>query len=1854
MKKMLLGLALACLMPMTMFGQTYSELWKEVEKAIVEDLPQTEIEVLRKIAKKAEKEQNYGQLMKAELREASTKCSISPDSLRPAVERLKEREQQAGTEVLRAVYDAVLGYVYENNTRWFGDESANLSRQYYDKALAHPDLLAKTKAQVFEPVIVMGDDSRIYDGDLLSVIAYEASRYDILRDYYLQKGNNRQAMLMSSLEALRHQRPQEVELYNNSPYLQRLDSLIAQYADLKEVGEVVIERYNFMASKTNATVVQKWEYLGKAIEQYGSWPRISQLRNNRNSLAEKHLETSLKECVTIPGKSQQVTLGMRGINRVTMHVYRIKATAEDLESLSPTYEKDYKKIQKLMVELPELSQIRAYEGKQPWETYEDSLTLSGLPVGIYLLTFDTNIGTQVSNTFYHVSDLRLLSQKLPDNQMRYVVVNATSGQPVKGAHLKLSLYKSKGGEKTVTLTTDNKGECFFDVKENSIAGAWLTTADDKACPSLSAYGYFSMYNNDREVKRVEIYTDRSIYRPGQPVHAAAIIYTTKNGYLHQATEGKSVTMRLRDANREVVSEQQVVTDEYGTCAADFILPRQGLTGSFSIDVDGQREYFRVEEYKRPTFEVEIPAVKENYADGDTLQVKGTARSYAGVPVQGAQVKYKVERRRAFWWMSYSRYWNQGYIVEASDDELLASGETVTDADGTFTVPMPLTMPKTNYPMFYNFVVSADVTDQAGETHQAELALPLGNRKTAFSIDLPSKVLAEKGANITFHLRNAAGNDIDASVRYRIDSGKWQETKTNVPILKSQLSNLKSGSHTVEAICEGDTVKQSFIVFSLDDQRPAIETDDWFYVSDSQFPNDGKPVTVQVGSSANDVHIVYTLIAGRTLIESGSIDKSNALVNRKFTYKEDYGDGILLTFAWVKEGKTYTHQTTIRRPLPDKKLKLQWQTFRNRLTPGQQEEWTMTILDPDGKPAKAQLMATLYDKSLDQLCAHNWSLLPYQSLSLPNASWRFTSWGSLHSSRSWRETLLRVPSLEFSYFDHDIYPEAYAIVAYGRAPMMMARMKAAAPMEEEAEMMMDAADDSMQEVVVNQSVEEEKDLVEEQQSEADQVQMRENLQETAFFYPRLTTDSEGRVALKFTLPESLTTWRFMGIAHTTDLMYGSLTDEAVAKKDVMIQPNVPRFIRMGDRATISARIFNTGEKAVTGKARIELIDPETEKVVFADEQPVELAAGSTFAQSFNFVCTEQTPSLLIAKMMVSGEGFSDGEQHYLPVLPNRERVTVTVPFTQNEPGTKTIDLQALLPKAEKGKAEANSSPFTLHPSLTIEYTNNPAWLMIQALPSVGHPYDNCALCQSSSYYANAIGRYIIQQNPNVKGVFEVWSREDSQSSTLQSQLSKNEELKDLVLSETPWVMDANREQEQKDRLADFFDTNLMDQRLSSAIDRMKALQGSDGSWSWWPGMSGSMYMTVEISEMLVRLNQMIEVQESQAPVHKKMLDKAFGFMGNEIVDMVNEMKKQEKKGVKVTFPSHMALQWLYICTLDGRQLPSKVQAANDYLIKLLKKETRNQSIYDKAMSAIVLNNKTYVKSLKEYTVYKEEMGRYYDTPRALYSWRDYRIPTQVAAIEAIQRLTPDDTQTISEMQRWLLQEKRTQAWDTPINSVDAVYAFLSEKGQLNSEKLTAAAPTVLKVDGKEIETSKATAGLGYVKAVVPSFEGTEGGSVFTAEKTSDGTSWGAVYMQFMQPTSDIKDQSSGISVKREIIIDNSKQTANVQCKVGDRIKVRLTIEADRDYDFVQVVDKRAACMEPVNQLSGYHWGYYCAPKDCSTNYYFDLLSKGRHVIETEYYIDRAGTYETGTCTAGCAYSPEFRGTTHSMTIEVKER
>ena len=1811
-KTLLVVLAAWLLLPMNTFAQTYQALWKQVESARDKDLPRQALTHLQKIETKALQEKAYGQLLKAELLTANVQQDISPDSLAPAIMRIEQQAKVTTDEVLRMVYATVLYKVYSLNPS-IDNETSDKANHYRQLAMANPDLLAKVKANDYEPLVERGKDSKVFGHDLLSVVGLELDERQWLYDYYMKVGNCPAACIVASRIA------KTVEEY---------DSLIAIFGDYPEAAELAMGRYDKMVD--DYTRAERYNWLQKSLERWGTWPTSNYMRNELTDLTTPQFTVSLKRRVQEVEKSQVVSLlNLRNISQLTMRVYRTSLAGDT--QLDPGNSNDYKKIKAGLQELPELAQTVTFSGHANYDVFKDSIELRGLPAGVYMLEFISLPNTETIRKLYFVSGIRLLQQAQPDNSLRYVVVDATTGQPVKNASVRLSFRKNwNAPEATQVLTCNSQGEAVYTGTKNP-SRLFAYSANDNFCPDQNMYGAYSYYERKYNIEHTNLFTDRAIYRPGQTVSVTAIVWKELSVTENTAVSGKSVKFELRDANFRVVTEQQATTDHYGKCSVQFTLPTGKLNGRYSIRTNNGNVSFRVEEYKRPAFQVEFDEYKESYQAGDTVHAKAKAMSYAGVPIQDAKVHYTVKRRVAFWWMSYSRYWQGGYFGDGLRETVVSEGDATTADDGSFTADMPLVMPEDlgHHTMFYHFVVDADVTDQAGETHHGSLSLPLGNKATSLTCDIPEKVRSDQFPAITFTRRNAAGKEIPGKLRYRIDGGKWQQWSANGPL--SLYYQLKSGQHRIEAICAQDSIDQTFVVFSLTDKRPAFETHDWFYVSHEQFPNDGTPVTVQVGSSDPNTYILYSLFAGKQKIEEGAVKKNGELINLQFTYREEYGNGLLLTFAWMKNGECYSHQQVIRRPMPDKKLKLQWTTFRDRLTPGQQEQWQLKINKPDGQPADASLMAVLYDKSLDALTSHQWSFTPMSYLSMPATSWQHTSFGNIWASATKDMKYIDVDQLQFSRFDESIFPIYYKPIRVRGRNMLM---KAAAPtaMAVEESRVYDAVETGAV-LKAKETVNEQAIGSNDESTTEEEVQVRENLNETAFCYPTLQTDSDGNVSLSFTLPESLTTWRFMGIANTADMLYGYIDGEAIAQKDVMIQPNMPRFVREGDDATISARLFNTTDHSVSGTARLQLIDPNSEQVIYEQSAPFTIAANSSTAAQFVVNGLPVDISLLICKVTATGDGFSDGEQHYLPILSNREYVTKTVPFTQHEAGVKTIDLTKLFPQG------------TDQQKLTIEYTNNPAWLMVQALPTLGQPWEHSAIDQAASYYSNLLAKYLLDQNPQTKRVFEQWKQEELSShlSPLTSHLSKNEDLKNLVLAETPWVAAADRESEQRQRLADFFDENGINNRLTTTMEKLQKLQNSDGSFSWYPGMEGSTYITVTVAEMLARLQSLSPLTSHLSPLY----DNAFNYISKEMVALVKKMKQEEKKGHRQSFPTFTALRWLYICAIDGRTLKTDVKAANDYLIVLLKKDIKRQTIYEKALTAVVLaqhGEKTkaaeYVKSLKEYTVYTEEMGRYYDTRRASYSWYDYKIPTEVAAIEAIQRVTPQDQQTIDEMRRWLLQEKRTQLWDTPINSVNAIYAFLNG----NSSTLTTSQPaTALVVDGLPIDTSKASAGLGYVKTA----QSYKGERTFTANKTSEGTSWGAVYAQFLQKTADIEASQSGITVKREVIAAKPQSTLTV----GDRIKVRITIETSRDLDFVQVVDRRAACMEPVNQLSGYRNGAYCSPKDNATHYFYGGLAKGKHVIETEYYIDRVGTYETGTCTVGCAYAPEYRATAPSIQLTV---
>lgn len=1826
MKKIIIALMMGLLPSMTQ-AQSYTTMWKHVTEAQQKDLPRTQADWLRRIAEKAEKEHQYGQLLKAELTRAAVSTQVSPDSAQVELSRMEQRARTATDPVLRAVLASVVARLYQQRT----DADDTQAAQTWKKvAMAQPDLLARQRSTDYAPAVVSGIDSRIFYDDLLHVIGMETADYATLHDYYASHGNRAAACICAYYD-LKQRRKEDHHQARKSTYLQQVDSLISVYGDLREAGELAIEHYNYIAEASDVTAQERYNYINYALSRWGAWPRMNVLRNAQSDLQNPMFNINIGDGMLLPDAERLVRINsIRNVSELTLNIYRLNINGDT--RLRPDDREDYAQLQRHIIPGAVQTVTRRYIGQPVWKENSDSIILNKLPIGVYLIEAQTDNATMTpQRALLRVSDLYVIHEELPGRNLRLAVVSATTGKPVPGAHIRLYLrqpYDNSTADIATTLTTTRSGEAEYQYAENrKPTGLYAYTDKDKACDIFDLNSYYWRGQRPTQQHQLSLYTDRTLYRPGQQVHVAAIAYCMDHQALRsQAEAGRQLTFALYDANGKEVTHQEATTDSYGTASTTFSLPTQGLTGRFRIsartDDTSVSEYVSVEQYRRPTFEITFDPYKQSYHPGDTVRMKGWAKTYAGMPVQGGKVEYKVVRRPSLWW---------GWRGRAQETTLMTR-QAVTADDGSFEVCLPMEFPDEtdlSQPQLYQLTAQVDVTDGTGESHRGTTSLPLSNRASFLSCDLPAKQLADSLTSLTFWRKNAAGEAMDDILRYRFDGGAWQVAATGKPVRLHQ--RLPSGLHRLEAICENDTLRAEVILFSYADRHVPTETHDWWYASASTFPAEGKPVYIQVGSSDEEMHVYYSVCTDGRVIDKGVKVLHGEVFTQKLTYKESYGDGITINVAWVRRGKLYTHQLSLQRPLPDERLSLTWQTFRDRLTPGQKEQWTLHVARPDGKPAQGQLLATMYDKSLDQIKPHTWNLgQSYQSY-IPFIRWQGGSNATvgLYDFMDYRPLAER--SLDFDHWDEMMFEWAQPvlIIGFGRAtPMTRSTMSVKERVKMKSRDELAIADNKVYMVA-----EQMPQALEEEQADAPQEgapALRENLSETAFFYPALQADAQGNIDLRFTLPESVTTWRFMGVAHDKDMYHGQIEGEAVASKTVMVQPYLPRFLRRGDKTQMTGRLSNTTDHAVSGTATLQMVDPETEAVVCEWSKPFDIKAQGTSEVSFEvdadaLADKAKGQSLLIVRMMASGKGYSDGEQHYLPLLPDHERVMTTLPFTQHEAGTQTIDLSQILPQ---GSTDGK---------LTLEYTNHPAWLMVQALPTIAQPREENAISLTTAIYANAIGRNLITSSPQIAQAIRLWQQESGAETSLTSALQKNEELKTMVLAETPWVAQAERETDQKQQLASFLDASAIDYRLSHFTEKLRTLQNPDGSFSWWPGMQGSPYMTMAVAKTLTRLKVMTGLSEALG----RLTAKAFGYLDKAIADEVAELKREEKKGTRNLTPSELACNYLYASALDHR----KPTADMTYLIALIEKMPTRLSLYGKAGSAVILARygktqraREYLQSLNEYAVYKEEMGRYYDTPRAQYSWCDYRIPSQVAAIEALKALTPDDTRTIEDMQRWLLMEKRTTGWDTPLNATDAVYAFLADKeGKADMSRLGTGQHTTFALDGHQLETPQATAALGYIKTALPG----NGAHTLSIDKTSQGTSWGAVYAHFDQKSTQVTSQASGISVKRELLTADG-QPANTVRRVGEKVRVRITIEADRDYDFVQVQDKRAACLEPVSQLSGYRYGYYCAPHDNETLYYFDMLAKGKHVIETEYYVDRSGTFTSGTCTVQCAYCPEYAG------------
>lgn len=1887
-------LSLIVLLVMSVFApmqaQTYDNLWKELEVLERKDLPKSVISEAMKIYDKAKAEQNVPQMMKAYLTAMQYRSLLTPDSLKVDMNGLEQWASQTGSMEDKAILYSILGEMTMP-----ADVKKGLG--YLQASLKDKDRLLLIPVEKLRPMVRVGEASKRYFRDnLYNLLARRAIQ--IMQQYRWQaaaKANQtnslsvdmtdmdqfvtyqfvpvsdcdltaavmqtyqsllkaydteteREGWLLTGIDALNYLYRNFSGNFSNDVCQQELRKWIHTYPAVKTVPEAYLALAQFLQYQNNQ--VERLRIVREGIAGYPRYEGINQLKNIEKEILNASL--SLEIATAYPGEQQSVKVNYKNLTGITLQLYKVNlpVTSAVLQNRTTHFESKYARLQR-----------EEHFSLKPTTDYlnvDTTLTIQAPQAGIYFLKAVPDGKKGVSDgTLMNVTALKTIYRPLPDGTLELVVVDAVSGQPVSEAEVTIYTEKGGGYSPQQTYQADKQGTLKLDFLNSNKYWYNAHTAADNAMPILNLWKNDYYYKESKRKEVLQLFTDRSIYRPGQTVYVSGLAYEMEKDSTRVLAD-KKYTVSLYDANNNETGKVEVRTNGFGSFSGQFVLPSPCLTGYFSLRAADTSVSFKVEEYKRPTFDVTFEPVKVEYQVGDSIEVVGMAKTFAGAPVQNARVHYNISRSYAWVW----RFMGRG--------SARWEGEAMTDADGKFSVPVhfEIDSDRRESPLwYYTYNIQADVTDGAGETQQANLSLPLGSTSMVLNMDnLPDNLVKEKKLEIKLTAMNLSGEPVDTPVTYQVvemeeqKDGQEKEgrkvltgtVEANKSFVPEAIYALPSGNYRLKLSAKDTqgrecTASKNFLLFSLNDKRPPFVITDWFYQDGLEF-DAASPATVYIGSSEKNVYLLYDVFAGNKRLESKRIELSDSVVSFRFPYKKEYGDGILVSMAFVKDGRLYSHNARIMKPAPEKKLQLKWTTFRDKLRPGQQEEWKLTVLYPDGSPAEAEMLATMYDASLDKIySAHKLDFGVDFHYVVPLTYWNTSYMRNAYLYVDFPLKRLRAVPLEYSEL---IIPSTgrmeAMVVGYGGSPRatlagalkIRGRSAANAVMNQEA-----VTDMVLQEEMVETSAQEKVEMgSSEELAETGDIQIRENFAETAFFYPQLRTNEKGEVSISFVLPESLTRWKFMGLAHTRNVDYGKIEATATASKEFMLQPNMPRFVRVGDKANIAASLMNLSDKGVKGTVRMELFNPETEKVFYSQKQKFDVKGGETGHVNFTFEVGDKY-AVMACRMVADGDTFSDGEQRYIPVLTDKQWVTETVPLNVNGEGAHIFSLENLFNKHSKTASEQR---------LTVEFTAHPAWYAVQALPVVANPQNEDALSWATAYYAHSLAACIVKENPRIKQIFDSWKAQSGTKETFMSNLQKNQELKNILLAETPWLTEATNEAEQKQRIATLFDLNTMNSQLAVSVEKLGELQNADGAWSWYKGMQGSRYVTTQVMEMLVRLNALTH-QDADSRM-QPMIQKGFEYLGKQAAEEYKSMKEAEKKGAVGLRPSEQVLRYLYICVLDGKAPVDK--KVNQYFIDKLSGEGKELTIYGKALGAIILQQagkaaeaKLFMQSLMEYSVVTDEMGRYFDTPKARYSWFSYKIPTEVAAMEAIQRITKD-TKAIDEMKRWLLKQKQTQTWETLIATADAVYALMAT----GASDLLANTGGVEITLGKEMIRTPVDDAIGYIKKTVI-------GDVMNikkvrVDKEGTGMGWGAVYAQYLESMDQIGEQGNGLSVSRQLYKGDEALNESAPLKVGDKITVRLTVKADRDMDFVQIKDDRAACMEPLQAVSGFRWsnglGYYQATKDASTQFFIDQMRKGTYVIEYQVYVNRTGEYQTGIATVQSAYAPEFGGHTGGYRVMVE--
>lgn len=1860
---------------------------------------------------------------------------------------------------------------------------------------------------------------KILDRDTESNKRKAFELFQKMAEFHLLTTKNEEALIDIELERLIFAKTYSILEKKDSLYFDALNNLAEKHRSSEGFSEINYYRaqyhqnraskYNFHLeekdSKNEMYKQDKKMALKLCLEAINKYPKsygASLCETLRNSILNKSMSFQTDE-VALPNEPIKGRLNFTNVNQVYVKVIKV----------------DYDKITDKLFDDQE-QRITYYNSLTPEKEWEINLKneddhlarttdfhIPALNHGYYLMMVgsDKNFSIDsnaVNYSFFWVSNIGYVSRQTTKQEYEFTVMDRKNSGPMPG--VKAKVYKEKYNYATRkyirrhigTYTTDANG--YFKVPSpNDYRSIYVEFKKDEDQLKLGSSFYQSKYYNydNKSIPQGFLFMDRGIYRPGQTIYFKGVVLLEDDNKAN-VLANKSITVDFYDANYQKVESKSLTTNEYGTVSGTFVAPQNGMNGSMNIQMrlkngrNLQTKYFRVEEYKRPKFEVEFNPIKGSYKINQKIKVEGLAKAYAGNFIDGAKVKYRVTRTALFpWWCWY--YWR---YTPSSPQMEITSGEVVTDENGNFNIEfeaIPDGSVNKKYSPTYYYTIAADVTDINGETRSNTISVAVGYHALTVGVDIPGEVEVNDTNKFPIYSTNLNGEKVPSEgtiTLYKFDKKKklmrlnkygrpnhfllaraqhsklfpfdqydneWNENELDrkklneykykatddeddKPILKlKELSKLEPGKYQLEINTKdqfGTSVKElkNFTVYSKNGSKHPVNEFSW--AKQLKYTHEpGDMAQFLIASSAENVKVLYEIEHQDKIVSKKWITLNNEQKLIEIPVLEKHRGNFSIHFVFTKENRVYSNSFTITVPFSNKELGVSFETFRDKLLPGQKEKWKVKIKGPKGETVAAEMLATMYDASLDEFSYNSFYMNVYNSY-YSRLGWYnyYNGYGSTYNSiisNDWNAVYYNYQYRRYhglnlfglylggSYYDnYNTYYGRYGDYLDADVPVLELddeisnfaqesevtkspnKLRSLTKNERKSK---DAqaesvvaktqgayhaalSDDISVNGIVTGSTEKlggayAPGFVGGKRMDLGNVKARTNFNETAFFYPELRTNSKGEISFEFEMPEALTKWKFLGISHTKDMKVGYLNDEIVTQKDLMVVPNAPRFFREGDKITLSSKISNISKKDLSGEVQLFLYDAFTMKSI--DPQLMNTSAKKTFSakpgQSTSASWDIEIPfgyQSVVYKIVAAASNFSDGEQKALPVLTNRMLVTEPMPLPIKKKGTKTFEFDKLV----------NSSKSTTlkHHQLTLEYTSNPAWYVVQAMPyMMEYPYD-CAEQTFTRFYANSLATHIMNANPKIKRIVEAWK--SLSPDQFLSNLEKNQELKALILEETPWVLEAKDETARKKRIAQLFDLNKMSNQLSRALRKLQKMQVSNGGWAWFKGGKESRYITQHIVTGMGHLDNLGVKNVREDDKTWRMVKSAISYLDIRITEDFIDIKKYDEDWEKNKHLSNIHIQYLYARTFfNDLNMSKATKEAYNYFLKQSKKYWLDFNNYTQGMIALanfrdpspktgIHVENEIMASLKERAIKHDELGMYWKGMMdGGYYWYQAPIETQALMIEAFQTVAQDQ-ETVEELKVWLLKQKQISDWKTTKATAEACYALL-----LNGTDLLANDDLVdVKVGNYKIDYSgkptsdqfvksvKADPGTGYFKTKWGGGEVTSDMGKVVVSKKQDGVAWGALYWQYFENLDKITPHETPLKLEKklfkEINSDNGKKLDPISEKnvleVGDKVVVRIVLRVDRRMEYVHMKDMRASGFEPINVLSRYKWqdglGYYESTKDASTNFFFDVLPRGTYVFEYPLRVAQIGDFSNGITSIQCMYAPEFASHSEGIRVKVK--